>query len=79
MTDLQQLRQALQADPDAFSVSWIQRRLRIGYARACRLRDEALQADMVVRVTRVSAEGRNEYAYAQPGREQSEALEWFQA
>ena len=79
MTDLQQLRQALLADPDAFCVSWIQRRLRIGYASACTLRDEALQAGMVVRATRVSVEGSKEYAYAQPGREQSEALEWFQA
>ena len=78
MADLQQLRQALLDDPDAFCVSWIQRRLRIGYNSACTLRDEALQTGMVVRVTRVSTEGSNEYAYAQPGREQSEALEWFQ-
>lgn len=78
MTDLQHLRQSLLADPDAFCVSWIQRRLRIGYSSACTLRDHALQAGMVVRVKRVSAEGSNEYAYAQPGRERSEALEWFQ-
>lgn len=31
MTGLQQLRQALLADPDAFCVSWIQRWLGIGY------------------------------------------------
>ena len=78
MADLQQLRKAFLADPDAFCVSWIQRQLGIGYASACALRDEALQMGIVVRVTRVSAEGSNEYAYAQPGPEQSEALEWFQ-
>lgn len=77
MLKMDELRHALQADPDAFSVGWIQRRWRLGYARACALRDEAIQAGMVVRVHRLSAHGQIEYAYAQPGRERSATLEWF--
>lgn len=77
MSEMDQLRQGLLVDPDAFCVSWIQRRLRLGYHRACALRDEAIQLGMVVRLQRLTTQGRTEYAYAQPGRERSEALEWF--
>lgn len=77
MSELDQLKQALLLDPHAFCVSWIQRRLRLGYIRACALRDEAIQAGLVVRVERLTARGQPEYAYAQPGREHSEELAWF--
>lgn len=77
MTEMDQLRQGLLENPDAFCVSWIQRRLRLGYNRACALRDEAIQLGMVARVQRLATQGHTEYAYAQPGRERSEALEWF--
>ena len=77
MTEMDQLRQGLLENPDAFCVSWIQRRLRLGYTRACVLRDEAILLGMVVRLQRLTTQGRTEYAYAQPGRERSEALEWF--
>lgn len=77
MSEIDQLRQGLLVDPDAFCVSWIQRRLRLGYARACTLRDEAIQVGMVARLHRLTAQGQSEYAYAQPGRERSDALEWF--
>lgn len=77
MSEIDQLRQELLGDPDAFCVSWIQRRLRLGYTRACALRDEAIQVGMVVRLHRLTAQGQHEYAYAQPGRERSDAVEWF--
>lgn len=77
MSEIDQLRQGLVGEPDAFCVSWIQRRFRLGYARACALRDEAIQVGMVVRLHRLTAQGQYGYAYAQPGRECSDALEWF--
>lgn len=77
MSELDQLRQALLVDSDAFCVSWIQRRQRLGYMSACALRDEAIQAGVVVRLDRLTDHGQTEYAYAQPGREHSESLGWF--
>ena len=76
MTNLEQLKQFLQNEPDAFCVSWIQRRLRLGYANACALRDEALHLGLVVRVDRVAEHGQKEFAYVQPGREPSATQVW---
>ena len=42
----------------------------------CALRDEAIQVGMVVRLHRLTAQGHYEYAYGQPRRERSDALEW---
>lgn len=77
MTNIELLMQLVQKEPDAFCVSWIQRRLRLGYANACALRDEALNSGLVMRVYRVTADGGKEFAYVQPGREASSELVWI--
>lgn len=77
MTHMEQLKQLLHKEPDAFCVSWIQRRLRLGYTNACALRDEALNAGLVTRVYRVKAGGVKEFAYVQPGRESGAEQVWI--
>lgn len=77
MTNMEQLKLAFQKEPDAFCVSWIQRRLLLGYANACALRDEALHLGLVVRVDRVTAHGQKEFAYVHPGSEPIEEQVWI--
>ena len=75
--NLEQLMQLLQKEPGAFCVSWIQRRLRLSYANACVLRDEALNAGLVMRVYRVTADGEKEFAYVQPGHDLNAEQVWI--
>ena len=77
MNHMEQVKQLLQKEPDAFSVSWIQRRLRLGYTNACALRDQALNTGLVTRVSRVTADGVKEFAYVQPGREPGAEQVWI--
>lgn len=77
MTHMEQLKQLLHKEPDAFCVSWIQRRLRLGYANACALRDEALNTGLIMRVCRAVADGGKEFAYVQPGREPGTEQVWI--
>lgn len=74
---LEQLIQLLQKEPEAFCVSWIQRRLRLGYSSACALRDEALNAGLLIRVYRETADREKEYAYVQPGKEPGVEQVWI--
>lgn len=64
---LEQLMQLLQKVSEALCVSWIQRRLRLGYSKACGLCDEALNAGLFMLANRETTDGSNEYAYVQPG------------
>lgn len=77
MTHMEQLKQLLHKEPDAFCVSWIQRRLRLGYTNACALRDEALNTGLVTRVYRVKADGVKEFAYVQPWLEPGAEQVWI--
>lgn len=75
--NLEQLMQLLHKEPEAFCVSWIQRLLRLGYANACALRDEALKAGLVMLVYRETADGAKEYAYVQPGQASQTEQVWI--
>ena len=77
MNHMEQVKQLLQKEPDAFCVSWIQRRLRLGYTNAGALRDQALNTGLVTRVSRVTADGVKEFAYVQPGREPGAEQVWI--
>ncbi|WP_368924305.1 hypothetical protein [Comamonas aquatica] len=75
--NLEQLMQLLQKEPGAFCVSWIQRRLRLGYTNAYALRDEALKAGLVMLVYRETADGAKEYAYVQTGQASQTEQVWI--
>lgn len=77
MNHMEHVKQLLYKEPDVFCVSWIQRRLRLGYANACTLRDEALNAGLVTRVYRVKADEVKEFAYVQPGRKPGAEQVWI--